>query len=246
MTQKKSLPAAKKQSVSAANKKSGTTLTGEPADKVVIEPDLDTQKVKGFTTEAATVQQRLRKSMQMKRYRSKIERARNIARKRIAGGGSLKRRSLKRAKDILRKRLAGQRGQHYHSLSMQDRVAVDRLLDTKKSQIKKIAKRIYNKVRSDELRRYTAVTAGKKVQNQSLPIMSSLEMTFKDRVALREKAEANELPFEILSEVFARGVADWKNIETPTNTKTQHAFARVSSYISHGKAYDLDQDLRKE
>jgi hypothetical protein len=184
--------------------------------------------------------------MEMRRYRAKIERAREIAMKRLAGGKNLHRRSLKRAKDILRTKIAGQRGAKYHKLSAQERQAVDKMLDTKKAAIKKIAGKIYNRVRQDEFRRYTAQTTGKRVSNSKIPLVASLEMSFKDRVALRERADNNGVSFDLVLEVFQRGLNDWTSIETPTTTKTQHAFARVSSYISHGKAFDLDSDLRKE
>lgn len=199
-----------------------------------------------LVVEAASVQQRMHRAMEMRRYRAKIEKARTIALKRMAGSKNLQRRSLKRAKDILRTKIAGSRGSQYHKLTPQERVAIDKMVDSKKAAIKKIAGKIYNRVRQDEFRRYTAQATGKKSTNQKIAIMASLEMSFKDRVALREKAEGNGVPFDVISEVFARGAADWQNIETPTNTKNQHAFARVNSYISHGKAYDLDQDLRKE
>lgn len=234
---------AKGLSVAKGDKKkkpTGTAMTGGPADKIIIDPEM--QKV----SEAATVQQRMHRAMEMRRYRAKIERAREIAMKRLAGGKNLHRRSLKRAKDILRTKIAGQRGAKYHKLSAQERQAVDKMLDTKKAAIKKIAGKIYNRVRQDEFRRYTAQTTGKRVSNSKIPLVASLEMSFKDRVALRERADNNGVSFDLVLEVFQRGLNDWTSIETPTTTKTQHAFARVSSYISHGKAFDLDSDLRKE
>ena len=219
--------------------KKDTTLTGEPVDKIIIDPNTD--NAKGAVAEAATVQTRIKRSITMKRYKSKIQRAKQIARKRLAGKKQLSRRSLKKAKDMLRKRFAGQRGAHYAKLSRQDKVAVDKLLDKRKSLIKRVATKIYNRVRQNELRRFSGVTSGKAVKRAPIPIVSSLDLSFKDCVSLTEKAQKHGIKTSIVMEVFRRGIDDWS--EGLDVTKQQHAFARVNSFLAGGKAYELDKDL---
>lgn len=192
--------------------------------------------------EAATLQTRVKRAIVMRRYRKKIERAKEIARKRLAGKKNLKRRSMKQAKDILRKRMAGQRGASYAKLSPQEKIAVDRLVDKKKAAIKKIAGRIYNRVKQNEFKRFTAATSGKAVQRIAIPVNASLEMSLRDRLALQEKSITTEISIKILAEVFVRGINDWN--DSMNTTKQQHAFNRVNSYIAQGKAYELDSDLR--
>lgn len=192
--------------------------------------------------EAATLQNRVKRAIIMRRYRKKIERAKEIARKRIAGKKNLKRRSMKQAKDILRKRVAGQRGASYAKLSPQDKISVDKLIDNKKAAIKKIAGRIYNRVKQNEFRRFASATSGKAVQRVAMPVNASLEMSLRDRIALQEKSITTETPINILAEVFVRGINDWD--DSMNTTKQQHAFNRVNSYIAQGKAYELDSDLR--
>lgn len=60
--------------------------------------------------------------------------------------------------------------------------------------------------------------------------------------SLMNKAVKNGVPFEVLEEVFNRGLDAW---DGKRGTQEQYAFDRVNSYISHGKAYDLDADLHE-
>lgn len=229
MAKDKKAPA--KGSADAAKKGDKTTLTGEPADKIIIDP----------VVEAATVQTRIKRSLTMRRYKTKIHRAKEIARKRLAGKKQLSRRSQKQAKDILRKRFAGTRGAKYAKLSRQDKVAVDRLLDKRKALIKKLAGRIYTRVKQNEIRRYSGAVSGKAAKKAPIPVVASLEISFKDSVALHEKSNKSSIPSSIIFEVFRRGLNSWN--EGIEGTKQQHAFARVNSYIAKGKAYELDKDL---
>lgn len=221
----------------ATAKKTTNTMMGEPCDKIVINPDTENASV----TEAASVQTRVKRSLTMRRYKTKIQRAKQIARKRLAGKKQLNRRSLKQAKDLLRKRFAGGRGANYSKLSRQDKVAVDKLLDKRKSLIKKVATRIYNRVKQNELRRFSGAVTGKAAKRQAIPIVASLDMSFKDSVALHEKSQQHNIAPHIIVEVYRRGIVEWN--DQMSTTKQQHAFARVNSFIAKGKAYELDIDL---
>lgn len=221
---------------------SSTTLTGEPVDKILIDPK--TEDGSKAVAEAATVQTRIKRSITMKRYKNKIQRAKQVARKRLAGKKQLSRRSLKKAKDLLRKRFAGQRGASYSTLSRQDKVAVDKLLDKRKALIKKVAGKIYNRVKQNELRRFGSAVSGKPSKRAAIPIVASLDLSFKDCMSLVEKAHTHNIETNVLLEVYRRGAQSWN--EQQGNTKQQHAFARVNSYIAKGKAYEMDSDLNNE
>ena len=191
--------------------------------------------------EAASVQTRIKRSVTMKRYKTKIHRAKEIARKRLAGKNQLNKRSLKQAKDMLRKRFAGKRGASYSTLGRQDKIAVDKLLDKRKALIKKVAVKIYSRVKQNELRRFASATGGKSSARAPMPVMASLELSFKDHVALIEKSIKNNIASEVILEVYQRGMNEWN--DSFNVTKQQHAFARVNSYVAKGKAYELDNDL---
>jgi hypothetical protein len=61
---------------------------------------------------------------------------------------------------------------------------------------------------------------------------------------LIQKAERTGIPFSTLREVFERGSFAWEN--DGKATQEQFSFARVNSYISKGRAWTLDADLREE
>ena len=61
---------------------------------------------------------------------------------------------------------------------------------------------------------------------------------------LIKKAEKTGMPFSTLKEVFERGLLSY--VEQTNQTPEQVAFNRVNSYISKGRAWNLDADLREE
>lgn len=103
--------------------------------------------------EAIDLQARLKRRTTMARYRKKIELARNIAKNRFAKGKNIRARALKIARNTLRKRLAGARGAQYSKLDTQSKIAIDRMLDKKRKQVKNIANRIITRVKRDEMSR---------------------------------------------------------------------------------------------
>ncbi len=65
-------------------------------------------------------------------------------------------------------------------------------------------------------------------------------VTEQDLHSLFLKSEKGEHPFEVILEVFVRGIEDW---DGGSNSPAQYAFNRVNSFIAGGKAYELDKDL---
>ena len=65
---------------------------------------------------------------------------------------------------------------------------------------------------------------------------------------LRKRAERAEVPYDIVAEVYARGLQDWeRNSDTGDSTPNQWAFARVNSFLSGGKTItEDDADLWEE
>ena len=61
---------------------------------------------------------------------------------------------------------------------------------------------------------------------------------------LIKKAEKTGMPFSTLKEVFERGLSSY--VEQTNQSPEQVAFNRVNSYISKGRAWNLDADLREE
>ena len=190
--------------------------------------------------EAADIRQRLKRSMIMKRNKAKVQRARELARNRLANIKQIRRRALKRAKQMLRQRMAGQRGAGYASLSTTDKIAVDRMLDKRKGQIIRTANRITPRVKRDEIRRLSAVAAGKKVVNTKLPLVASFQISDKEEKYLMEKAESSQLPIDLLRTIFMRGKSAYTNDNPPNMSSSQYAFNRLASFLNKGRSYKKD------
>ena len=61
-------------------------------------------------------------------------------------------------------------------------------------------------------------------------------------VALKRKSEKSEYDFETLAEVYYRGVQSWNTSKGVT--PMQYGFSRVNSFISGGRAAQIDEDLK--
>lgn len=183
--------------------------------------------------------QRRERALAMRKNKVKIERAKELAKTRFAPDTRLKKRAQEMARNIVRRKFAGERGAEYATLSPSDKMNVDRLIDKKVGLIKKIAERLFPRVKKAESQRLASIQTGKAaVKGGALgksPLMQSVD------ISLQRKAEKSGIPLEIISEVFNRGVSSW----TPDmlHTAEQHAFHRVNSYIAGGKARDMDSDL---
>ena len=115
--------------------------------------------------EALTIDQRRRRAMIMKRYSAKIERAREIAKKRLASSDKIKKRALIQARDIIRRRVAGRRGSEYASLSPSEKIQIDKAVEKRKGIIKKIATRIVPRVKAAEYQRLQSYMKGHQMQH---------------------------------------------------------------------------------
>ena len=65
---------------------------------------------------------------------------------------------------------------------------------------------------------------------------------------LKKKAEKSGMPYNILKQVYDRGMAAWKSGHRPGASQQQWAFARVNSFVtkSSGTWGDADKDLAKK
>lgn len=192
-----------------------------------------------------SLQQRMRRAIAMRKNKARLTRARNIARKRMAGKGQLSRRAMKRAKNILRQRLAGSQGAKYKNLSKAQKIAVDKMVERRKKAIKRIALKIAPRIRSDELKRLSAVQHGTSFKSSRMPVVASFELTDKEDKYLMEKAEATGINYQTLLQVFNRGKVAWTKDQPPGKTPSQYAFNRLNSFVQGGKAFKEDKDLRE-
>lgn len=62
-------------------------------------------------------------------------------------------------------------------------------------------------------------------------------------VALKNKADKTGIPLRVLTAVFRRGAAAWRTGHRPGVSQVQWAMGRVNSFITGGKARQVDKDL---
>lgn len=101
--------------------------------------------------EALTTQQRLQRSRQMKRYKSKVKLGRDRAMRKTADKGRIERRANKQARLQMFRKLS--KGKNPSELSFAKRKEIETRLDKMKGRIEKIAKRIIPQVRKMEKER---------------------------------------------------------------------------------------------
>lgn len=187
--------------------------------------------------------QRRKRALAMKKNEPRIERARELARTRFAPDKRLKKRAQEMARNIIRRKVAGQRGVEYANLSPSDKINVDKLLDKKVAAIKKLADRLMPRVKKHEVERLQMVRTGKKAVLQGAlgksPLMQSMDQALVD--ALKRKSDKSGIDYTILEQVFNRGYDAWN--PSMKITAEQFGFGRVNSFISGGKARELDADL---
>lgn len=120
------------------------------------EPELD---------EALNIQQRQKRAIIMRRYKSKIERAREVAKHKVASEQNIRKRSYAQARQIFRKRLAGDHGAEYEKLGPSEKIAIDKMLDSKGKAIKKLALRLIPRVKKAEYERLKSYMKGQSLVN---------------------------------------------------------------------------------
>lgn len=122
-------------------------------------------EAENLLSEVLSLDQRRKRAIIMKRYTGKIERARELAKKRMASTEKLKKRSYIQARDIVRKRVAGRRGAEYATLSPSEKIQVDTAVEKRKGAIKKIAARLMPKIKAAEFARLKSFTQGAPMQH---------------------------------------------------------------------------------
>ena len=113
-----------------------------------------------------SMQQRRKLGLRMKRLAPRMKRARLMRKKRMATQQMLHKRAMRAARNIIRKRVAGgQKGASYSTLSISQKIMIDKRVEQKKNIIAKIAKRMMPKMKSAELERLRAARGGVKKES---------------------------------------------------------------------------------
>ena len=146
-------------------KKNLAVVSGNPNDKIVINPEDPPKKVqteeKLVIERVINIMQRRKRSLRMKLRKTKITRSRSIKRTRMASNDQLLNRARRMAKTMLRRRVAGSRGEKYSKLSPAQKMNIDRLVEPRTKNIGAMATRMMPRVKAGEMRRLNAVRSHK-------------------------------------------------------------------------------------
>ena len=199
-----------------------------------------------------SIASRRKRSIEFRKRQPRLQRQKILALRRMANDLKLKRRSQEVARNLVRARVAGKRGQNYRKLTVNDKIAIDKMLQGREKLIKAVAKRVYQRVRKREVARVTRVRSGLPAQrNKRILSMSytpgfSFELfeSIHDKVIknktridekeiklLQSKAEKYNIAFEKIKEVYYEGVKSWNS--NTANTPKQSAFNSVNSFLAH-------------
>jgi hypothetical protein len=100
----------------------------------------------------------------------------------------------------------------------------------------------------DDEEMYNAVSGMSEEEFDSRESYNAWNSLFENKNALKQKAEKYGIPFEIISEVYARGIDSWDAEMNDTFTPQQWAFARVNSFVARGNGSwnKADKDLAEK
>lgn len=137
--------------------------------------------------EVLDIVQRQKRAMILRAHKQKIERARELAKKRLAPEKNIKKRAYAQARQIVRSRFAGQRGAEYEKLGPSEKMAVDRAIEKKGALIKRIALRLIPRVKQAEAKRLQSFVKGQAMQNlgaseRKSPVNESLNALFEQEM----------------------------------------------------------------
>jgi len=198
---------------------------------------------------------RRKRAINLKKRHSRLERQKQLALKRFASDLKLRRRARNVARALVRTRVAGKRGANYTNLSVNDKIAVDKMIQGKEKLVKAIAGKLYQRIRKREAERVSRVRGGLTAKRQSKILNAEFDYeTFssmydslvenrfvipqKELVALKIKSTNSNIPLEKLEEVYRQAASEY----TDSNlTLQQYCFNKVNSFISNNVSEDAAQ-----
>lgn len=146
--------------------------------------------IEHLTEKALDFQQRLKRRIIIRKLEPKLQRARKLAQRKMAGNDKIKVRSQRAAKNVLVRGASG--GKNYSSLGTSQKIAIDRRLESKKMVIAKIAKRLFQGKRRQEMERLSRARHPKP-----------------NATAHHEEQILSDL--ELIAEIFDGGLLEGKN-----------------------------------
>ena len=166
-------------------KPSGKSATGKPLDGIDINPQLNDVSTDGNQLKirkedsvdlaapviqerkALTLPQRQKRARVIRSHERSMERAREVAKKKLAPTSQLQKRAISHARAIVKKRFAARKGTPYAELTTSEKIQVDTAVAKKTKLIQKIAARLLPRVRKAEYERLKSFRNGEKLKDLS-------------------------------------------------------------------------------
>jgi len=166
-------------------KPTGKSATGKPLDGIDINPQLNDVSTDGNQLKirkedsvdltapviqerkALTLPQRQKRARSLRANERKMERAREIAKAKLAPSSKIEQRALSHARAIVKKRFAARKGTPYAELTTTEKIQVDTAVAKKTKLIQKIAKRLLPRIRKAEYERLKSFRSGAPLQDLS-------------------------------------------------------------------------------
>jgi hypothetical protein len=162
-----------------AIKSTKKSVTGKPLDQIIMNPqqkNVNTQSEDAVVNlpvlqerKALTIAQRQQRSRTLRRNEPKLERAKEVAKHKLASDDKIKSRAMVAARNIVKKRFAARKGVDYATLSTPEKIQVDRIVDKKIKLVKKIAARLLPTIRKAEATRLQSFMKGTALKSITSP-----------------------------------------------------------------------------
>lgn len=154
--------------------------TGKVKNKIILDPEIEEEPGAPVTydpknvNEALTALQRIHRAQTMRRIEPKLKRAKEIAQTRLAKDSKLHDRAQRAARNIIRDRLAGRHGVSYADMDTATKIRLDKQLEGKVGAIKRLALRLFPKVRQAEQTRHHEFTHKKMTDHDAKTMAESV------------------------------------------------------------------------
>lgn len=194
-----------------------------------------------------TIAQRHQRAMIMRRNQNKIERARELAQKRLAPEKNIKKRAYAQARQIVRAHVAGKRGAEYEKLGPSEKVIIDRAIDKKAALIKKIALRLIPRVKQAEQKRLSTFIKGKSVENHGQPEGKTTEPSINEKFTTNFPSKPKETKASTKNVIMYSTFDDEANRASPVakSIKKKADKSGIDEAIL-GKVYDRGMEAWTE
>lgn len=238
-------------------KRTGNSATGKPLDIIDVNPQQ--KKMDNLRREdsvatapalqerkALTIVQRQQRSRSLRRNISKVERAKEISKHKLASGEKLKARAMSAARNIVKKKFASRKGIPYAQLSTSEKIQVDTAVDKKVNLMKKIAKRILPQIAQAEKQRFKSFQNGEKLKDLSTKhpekngIMPTIGGTKTNEEFNRLFANLNNEDTNGLVDIIGNMISDFKKDSNPLAETLQKMLSNVINENS------IDESLFKK